>query len=475
MSGLYGTLNLGARALQAQSKGLAVAGQNLANVNNPAYSRQRLVVQTTSAIPTPIGSEGTGVSAVAIQRLHDTLLDRQIQSEASNSGYWSAQQSALRSAQIGLGEALDGTASGADGTAAAASLTGSSSLASDLAGLFGEFQNLAASPASIPQRANLLARAQGLAGEFQRTDARLASVEATLNRSIEADTKNASQLLGDIARLNDQIRRAEAGSGNGANDLRDLRQGKLEALSRLTNLEAVEEADGQVTISVGGEILVSGKSVVTNLVAQDPGNGRLQVATGSGVALTLTGGSLQGSLEARDTTLASLRSELNTLASTLATEVNAVHAAGFNLAGGTGAEFFTGNSAATLRVNPALVSDPSLVQASGTPGATGDNQTALALARLADRPIAGLGQQTFSDAYARTVAATGEALAHANTQVEDQLLVDNLLLSERDSTSGVSIDEEMADLVRYQKAFQASARIVSVVDAMLDEVIQMAR
>lgn len=475
MSGLYGTLNLGARALQTQSQGLSVAGQNLANVNNRAYSRQRLVVQTSTTIPTAIGPQGTGVSAVAIQRVRDTLLDRQIQSEASSGGFWAAQQNALRSAQTGLGESLGSGAQGANGTTAAGSVTSSSTLANDLAGLFDEFHNLAASPASLPQRAALVSQAQQLAAQFRGADNRLAAVEDSLNRSVESDLAQANDLMSSIATLNDQIRRAETSSGGSANDLRDLRQEKLESLAQLTNFDSVEDPDGQVTVTVGGEMMVSGKEVLSTLETRDPGNGRLLVRTSAGNPVTLTGGSIQGTIDARDGAVASTRSDLDRLAASLIQEVNTVHRAGFDPSGGTGADFFIGTKASDIAVNPTLVSNPNRVQASGNGAASGDNQTALALARLGEQPVTALGQQTFAGAYARTVAAGGENLAKANDQVESQILVANLLETQRESTSGVSIDEEMADLVKYQKAFQASARVVSVVDQMLDDLIQMKR
>ena len=473
MSGLFGTLNLGSRALQAQSQGMSVAGQNLANVNNPAYSRQRLVVQTSTTIPSSVGPQGTGVAAIAIQRIHDTLLDRQIQSEGSSGGYWSAQQNSLRFAQTGLGEAIGSGTQGADGATATGAVS-TSTLSSDLDGLFSEFHNLASSPTSLPQRAALVSRAQQLTTQFRGADARLDAVGDALNRSIESDVAQSNQLLSSIAGLNDQIRRSEAGGGS-ANDLRDLRQEKIESLSKLTNFDSVEDVDGQVTLSVGGEVLVSGKQVVAGLGTRDAGNGRLLVQTSGGNPLTLTGGSIQGTIDARDGDLASMRSDLDRLASSLAQEVNSIHKAGFDANGGSGADFFTGGTAANIGVNPDLIANPNRVQASGVAGASGDNKTALALAALGDRPIASLGQQTFSSAYGRTVAANGAGLAKANEQVENQQLVANLLQTQRDSTSGVSIDEEMTDLVKYQKAFQASARIVSVVDQMLDDIIQMKR
>lgn len=462
--GLYGTLNLGTRALQAHSQGLAVAGQNLANVNNPAYTRQRLLVQATS-----FGSQGTGVSAVGIQRIHDSLLDRQIQGETSVSGFWSAQQKALLSAQTNLGETLDSSA------ATTGTVGGQSTLAVNLDELFTEFQTLSQSAGSLPQRGNVLSKAQNLAAQFNQTAGRLAEVNDNLNESVTAGVGQASELLQSVARLNEQIRRAESGGNGSANDLRDLRQQKLETLAGLTNVETAEDPDGQVNVSIGGNLLVSGQQVLAPLETYDAGGGQQLVRTTTGTVLTLTGGSIQGTIDARDGALATLRSGLDTLANTLATEVNTVHRAGFNLSGGTGADFFTGTNAATLGVNAALVGHPELIQASGSATAPGNNQTAVALASLANKSLTAMGGQTFAASYARTVTSLGESLATANGNVEDQQLVAGMLQRQRSSVSGVSIDEEMTDLVKYQKAFQASARIISTVDEMLSEVINLKR
>src|ERR1044071_8373425 len=107
MLGLFGTLNLASRSLQTQMAGVEVAGQNLANVNTPGYSRQRVMIESNVSIPVSVGMEGTGASAVSIQQVVDTLLNGQIQNQASQTGYWNSQQSALDTLQTSLGEFLD--------------------------------------------------------------------------------------------------------------------------------------------------------------------------------------------------------------------------------------------------------------------------------------------------------------------------------------------------------------------------------
>jgi flagellar hook-associated protein 1 FlgK len=136
-----------------------------------------------------------------------------------------------------------------------------------------------------------------------------------------------------------------------------------------------------VDVSISGTSIVTGVAVNDTLQAYEPGNGNLLVRTTAGVTpLTLTGGGIQGTIDARDGALEGLRDGLNRLASTLITQVNAIHSAGFGPAGSSGANFFTGTTAADIAVNTALVDDPSLLQAAGASGATGDKQTAFALA-----------------------------------------------------------------------------------------------
>lgn len=474
MSGLLATLDLGARALQAQRQGLDVAGQNLANVNTPGYARQRLLLQSTTSVSTALGPQGTGVTATAIQQMRSSLLDRQIQSETSVGGFWNSQQQVLQQAQASLGELLDNQTT-TTGTGATDGASSGSSLGSALNGLFTSFQSLTVTSASASDRELVISNAQSLTAKLRQTDQRLGQLTDSLNESLDSDLQQANDLLGAVAGLNRQIRQAEAGGGT-ANDLRDLRQQKLESLATLVNVETATDPDGQLNVSVSGTLLVSGSQVMDSLETYDSGNGRLLVRTATaGTELALTGGSLQGTIDVRDGALTSLRHDLNALASNLITRVNQVHRGGFSATGTTGADFFTGTTAADIQVNPDLVANPSLIQSSGVVAAAGNTQVALALARLADEPQTALGQQTFSQSYNRTVAGLGQSLATANTQVADQQVVEDLLQKQRDSVSAVSLDEEMTDLVKYQKAFEASARLLSMVNELLGQVVNLGR
>lgn len=466
MLGLFGTLNLGVRSLQTQRAGVEVAGQNLANVNNPAYARQRVVIQTSLTVNSPFGPQGTGADAMAIQQVRSALVDQQITGELSVGGYLQAHQDALEYAQAGLGEVLD--LNGEPGT--------QTGLAADLNQLFAAFQSVSTSPRSMTERQLLVSHAQDLAGHLNQASGRLSAINGALNQSLNADVTGANELLGTIATLNDRIINSENSDGGAANDLRDLRQAKLEELSKLVKVDASESASGALNISVNGHALVSDQNVLDTFEAYDGGGGQMLVRTATGGApLTLSGGHMQGVIDVRDGALTNLRGQLDTLAGTLITEVNAAHSGGFALNGATGAAFFTGTDSGTIQVNGALVGDPSLLQMSGTNGNAGDNQAALALALLAEKKNPALNNQTFSQSYSGTVAELGQALASANGKMADHQVVENMLLQQRDMVSGVSIDEEMTDLMKYQKAFEASAKLISTVDEMLDTLLNMKR
>lgn len=472
MIGLFNMLNLGARALQADMASTEVTGQNIANVNNPAYARQRVNLATSIAIKTAIGPEGTGVDAVAIQQIRDQYLDSQIQTETSVSGSLTAQQSAYEKAKAALGQSIDLT-SITTGSAAASDATGTQhGIGDTLNALFTEFQNLANNPSSLTQRQVLLSKAQQLATQFNQTDKQFADVQSNLNNSLNDDVVQVNQLLQDIASLNNKISVSEAG-GKTANDLRDTRQSKLEALAGLVNFDMGKGPNGAVDISINGNSLVSGSQVMDTLSLTDVGGGQLLLTGTSGALINLTGGDMQGIIEARDGGIATLRTSLNTLASTIISEVNAIHSSGYSLTGSSGADFFSGTSAADIQVNTNLTNSPSLLQASGAPGATGDNQVALALAQLADKPQTALNNQTFSENFTDAVTTFGQTVATVTSQISDQAVVTKMLQQQRSSTSGVSLDEETANMLKYQQAYQASAKIISTIDQMLSAVIAM--
>jgi flagellar hook-associated protein 1 FlgK len=476
MLGLFGALSLGTRALAAQRQGVEVAGHNLANVNNSAYARQRVSIQSTASSDGFTDPVGSGAEVVAIRQIRDQILDGQVIAEGGVSGSLEAQQRALKTAQSLLGQSIDRGNTGAGGTSAADGVGGGQQLAAGLTDFFNSFASLAAQPASMPEREITLRRAAALAAQFPALDNRLSTLSTQLDESLDTDLKSANALLSDIARLNGQISRTEAVSGGSANDLRDQRQAKLESLSGVIGFDSIESSDGSVGIVVGGVSLVTSDVREKTLETFTNSDGdRMIRASGTTDALVITSGRVHGTLDARDGGLKNLRSGINDLAKSLIDEVNALHTAGFALDGSTGRAFFLGSSAADIRVNQALLDNPSSLQVSGSATARGDNRVAKALSQLGNQPIAALDGQTLGNAYNRIVGRLGEDLSSVNQQLADQKVVAELLKGQRDSVSGVSIDEEMADLTRFQRGYQASAKLINTIDEMMDTTLSLKR
>jgi flagellar hook-associated protein 1 FlgK len=476
MLGLFGTLRLGTRALAAQRQGVEVAGHNLANVNNTAYARQRVSIQSTASSDGLTDPVGSGAEVVAIRQIRNRILDGQVIAEGGVSGSLEAQQRALKTAQSLLGQSIDRGNKGAGGTSAADGVGGGQQLAAGLTDLFNSFASLAAQPASIAEREITLRRAAALAAQFPALDNRLSTLGTQLDESLDTELKSANALLSDIARLNGQISRTEVVSGGSANDLRDQRLAKLESLSAVIGFDSIEASDGSVGIVVGGVSLVTSDvrektlETFTNVTGD-----RMIRASGTTDALVITSGRVHGTLDARDGGLKDLRSGINDLAKSLIDEVNGVHSAGFALDGTTGRAFFLGSSAADIRVNQALLDDPTSLQVSGSATARGDNRVAQALSQLGNRPIVALDGQTLGNAYNRIVGRLGEDLSSVNQQLADQKVVAELLKGQRDSVSGVSIDEEMADLTRFQRGYQASAKLINTIDELMDTTLSLKR
>lgn len=466
MAGLFQTIDLGARSLQTQQQGLHVTGQNLANANNSAFARQRLEIQTSCAITTPIGPLGTGANAVGIVQVRSALIDAQVRAETGAGAYWQELQSNLESAREALGQTLGLNSEETAGLAGA------------LTGFFNSWQDLSANPSSQTARMTVIQQASDLASRFNEADQRLSRLADQLDDHMAGEVGRANLLLTGIADLNEQIWQAEAGfpTGSAANDLRDLRQSKIEELTSLIPVDVGSEPNGTLTVSVGGNVLVSNNQLLDTLQVYAAADGDQRIETaGSKSPLDPSAGSIGADLQARDRHLASIRDDVDNLASTLINGVNTAHEAGFNLAGNNGLNFFAGTGASDIAVRVELMRDPSLLQVSSDPGASGNGQVALEIAALADQRLAALGGQTIMEKYLQTVVGLGESLSEATQRASDQSAVLDLITARRESVSGVSVDEETANLIKFQKVFEASARLVSTLDEMLDTVLNMKR
>jgi flagellar hook-associated protein 1 len=480
MSGLYASLNLSVKALNAHSKAIETAGRNLSNVNNPNYARQRVVFGDRGTVQTVMGPQSLGIEALGLQQMRDALLDMQLARESGLLSQLSTNQLGLQKAQAALGQSIDR----ANGTASADG--GSQGLAESLTQFFNAFQSLAAKPTDFGERQTLLQRAEILGDRFRLTDSRLAQVQSDLTTLIGTDTRSANDLLSSIASLNLEISRFEVTAPGGAVDLRDMRMEKIDALAKKMGFETRDQAGspGQIQVytkdSLGNEVILVDHALSATLTASVSGTGTSLVtasnipgaAVGATATLTISSGSIKGSMEAWDT-VQTLREDIDLLAEQLVTSVNDA----YNPLG-TGRDFFvaTGTSAASIRRNSSVTAsnlEPDLT----TGGAAGNTTIPLAVAAVANHSFSTTGlppdliNGTLSQHFNKTVTGLGQTLNSVASRLDDQDSITQLVRNQRDAISGVSLDEEMADLMKYQRSFQASSKVISILDDLLDVIV----
>ncbi len=463
MTHLFGVLATGTSALLAQQRAINVTGNNIANVNTPGYSRQRIALETSLPVATAAGMMSFGVVTRGIERLYDRFLGVQIRDAASKSGRWEAQQAALERVESLLDE------------------NGGWGLAAALADFFGAWHDLALKPTGEVERTVAAAAAGRLAESVRSRAEALEGLRRELDADLERGVEQVNRLALQVAELNEKIARAELG-GEAANDYRDRRDVVLQELAGWIDIRSFEAADGQVSVSVaGGRPLVeSGNTWALRVEPGADGHGRLLWPDLDGGVTDITGaglgGRIGGTLAVRDDRLVAYGERLDELAGGLLEAVNAVHAAGYGMDGTTGTALFTGTGAADLRLNPAVEQDPGLLAASATEaGVPGNADNAMRLLALQEAPLLRGGTATFEEAVQGLVSLVGFDIQQARAQAQHEGDMLGFLENRRDAVSGVSLDEEMVTLLKYQAAYQAAAKLVSMADEMLDSLMSAVR
>ncbi|MGB8169831.1 MAG: flagellar hook-associated protein FlgK, partial [Chthoniobacteraceae bacterium] len=465
MAGLLGDLVTASRALAAQQAGVQVAGRNISNVNTPGYARQRVILGDRAVIQTADGPRGTGVEALGVKQIRDGFLDLQVVRESSQTEYLTSQQGAYQRAESALGEQIDRSGDSAFIGDATGSTNG---LATALNDFFNGFDNVASNPTENASKQVLLQKAQTLVSKFNLVDQRLSSLQNDLTSQIGSDTTTADNLLQQIADLNKQIQTSEINAPGAAMDLRDQRQTRLEELSKYLNFTTttIPGGNGQIQITAkdtsGSDVLLVDRGVAVGTLAF---NGAGFTGGASGATLALTGGSLQGNLSARDGAIQQLRDDVKTTATQFATAVNAA----YNPTSTTGDFFTVPPASGIIQLDSTL--SASTLKTTDT-GNVGANELSLAVSEVAQKKFSTTGGDlvdgTISGFYNKLVSGFGETIVGVDSKLADQKLIQGMITQQRDSVSGVSMDEEVADLMKFQRAYQASSRVIGVIDSMLE-------
>lgn len=454
---VFDLLGVGRSGLLAHQRALGVTGANVANANTPGYSRQREVL-----IPLP-ESAGWGVRAAGTLQVVDRYLEARLLAQGSALAGASVRRDLLDAVQAHLP-------------------VGDGSIGAALQELFAAVSELATHPEDLAVRRDVLDRAEALAGRIRAAAGGIAGLQREADGRIEESIADANRLVARVAELNRAIARGEA-TGGGANELRDQRRLALGELAERLEVRTVERADGTVDVFArSGAALVLGGAAAE--LATRPGAAGLDggplrevgVRAPDGGLVSLggePGGALGALLGVRDGELAADGAALDLLATTLRDAVNAVQTdpAGRDLDGLAGAPLFTGTGALDLTV---ALDDPRGLAAAQGPD-PGDNTNALALLGLRTATFPALSGATLEDHFGALQARIGGAARDAADRAEVESGLAAALAAQRDAVSGVSLEEEFTDLVRFQRGFQAAARLVTASDRLLEDLLGMLR
>ncbi len=556
--GLFDALGIGMRGLNVAQTQIDVTGQNISNANTEGYSRKRVDLQAASIRNDVFGQQGIGVEVTTIARVRDEFLDRQTWEQMGEKGLTTEIASAYTRLENILKEPTE---------------TG---LAAQMNKFWASWQDLANSPANLSSREAVKSSALVLTDTLHSAFKEIEAYGLSMNSPLDQKAKTVNDLTGQIYLLNEKIVGVEASKGQKANEARDQRDLTVRKLSELIDIQTIEDSNGGMTITSGGNLLVGASEVLkigTYGVDRTLSDGtqttelRLKFMA-SGKPFEPRSGSLRGIMDARSKVLNGYKEQLNKLAKAIVTQVNAVHVAGYTLNKATGVYFFdpTKTTAGTMTLSDSVLADSANIAAAAggkitdvaalpltiplaasptldlsaidskyqnlvqggvkltmTSGAAngivleegagkdyvvdyekgtitflnyaryaaldsvsvkiaynttgfsgngnGGNAAELAKVRLAksmNNDADGSPTQSIGDFYSAVIGKMGIENNENKSRKDTREFLIAQMDSEQGSISGVSMDEEMTNMIKYQNSYKASAKYIQTISQMME-------
>jgi len=493
MSSTFFGIDIAKSGLAAQKRAMDVLGYNIANANDPTYKRQRVVqtegqILATSTESSPLGSTafGTGTGSGDVERVRDALVEHRMNIATQSASNWDFKSGLTTQIESILGEPSD------------------SGLQTDIDNFWDSWQTVATTPDSLSNRSGLVQDAEALCQRMQDTVGQLKTMKDDLNLQVQTKVDRINAIGQEIANLNNQIGSLSSGAMP-VNDLQNRRDALVLELGGLVNCNQSGDGKESYMISIGGTMLVQGTKFNAIQTTVDATTGQKDVTwADTGAAVQVNNGELAGAIEIRDQTIPDYLKQFDNIAVGLVEYVNSIHETGYDLNGDKGVAFFTPNdpvgsvSAANISVNSALISDASLVAASGeapTTSSTGTKTIAKANGDIAlkisdikntlieqfpPKPSTDTYQVfssplTINQMYQKLVGDVGSSASVASRQATAQKLSYDQYAQQAQSISGVSLDEEMTNMVKFQQAYNSSSRVLTTMNDMLQTLIDMAK
>jgi flagellar hook-associated protein 1 len=456
MGGLSGALAIAIGALAADKGAVAVTSNNIANVNTAGYSREQINLSENA--PVLIGNLlfGTGVTLEQTTSIRDNLLERRLDQENQSAAQLDAFLGPMSQVQALFNE------------------TAGSGLQTPLTAFFNSLTQLTVNPSDTASRQGVITAGQNLASALQQDTANLQFLQGNTDSGLQQSVSQINQLTKQIAVLNAKIS-GIVGVGQDPGASLDQRTQLVRQLSGLVGISEADAGDGSLTITTtnGSSLVVGAQNF--DLTTQVNANSTYHDVYSQGTDITsaITGGALGGQIQVRDQEIPSILNKLDTFAYSLATAVNTQSKAGFDANGNAGVNFFAAptsvaGAASSIAV---AISDPNLVAASSD-GSVGSNGNVRALADLQNQNI--VNGQTPADYYSGLIFQVGNDVSQATSEQTAANLVLQQLSDQRGAVSGVSLDQEAVNLIRFQSAYEASANVVNVINTLLAATLNMA-
>ncbi|MBI2874480.1 MAG: flagellar hook-associated protein FlgK [Firmicutes bacterium] len=453
MGGGFFGLEIARRGLDAQRKAIEVAAHNLANATTPGYSRRTVTMSPISlagstSVLEPVGA---GVEIDAIRRVRDQFLDAQYRKENTRLAEWEAREGILQKAEIIFGEPSE------------------SGLRSAMDAFWSSLLELAANPESEAHRALVLERAEAVGEIMGMVRGQLVELRQDLDLEVRGQASRLNGIGKKVNDLQQQIRILSAAGGE-VNDLLDLRDRLLDELSSLATVEVRQGPDDTVSVWVGNNMFLSPYGLKLLEVDSDPDDEGMAVLSWvDGPALDARGGRLAALLDLRDALIPAAIQDMESLARETAASFNGRHRSGYDQDGLPGGDFFDPAAGSPLfSLDPGVRGAGRRIAAASAPAA-GDGSNAVVLAELRGAPV--VGGVSPEEHLRKMVGGIGLQSQEARELSETRRLLVRQIDGQRRSVSEVNIDEEMALIIRYQRAYEAAARVVTVIDEMLETVI----
>ncbi|MEI6521284.1 MAG: flagellar hook-associated protein FlgK, partial [bacterium] len=428
---------------------------NITNANTDGYHRQavKLASATLNGDVSNLGSFtsplGTGVDVVTVKRMQDVFLQQQTRQSMAQSGRWDSASTTLSQLESALSPTTD------------------TNLSTTLDNFFNAWQSFANNPEDQSGRLSVRSSAENLTNFINSTVTDLNAIVSDIDSNLKSRVNDVNNLAETIAKQNVIIVNGQA-QGISVNDILDQRDQSMMELTKLTGATAHITDDGAAYIGMDGKMLVQGTLPNRVGMVSDLSGSKIVWADDNS-EIKISTGEIGGLLESRNTIVPSFHTQLDNVAFTLSNTINNLHRQGINPAGDTSINFFTGTTAADIRVSDSVMNDVNSIASTRIAGASGDGSLATEISDLYRKPL--IGSSTLNQASNAIITQVGTAMQNAKTNSDASNALTKQLLTQEKSTSGVSLDEELTNMLLYQRSYDASAKVLSTADEMLKTLI----